>query len=127
MIPELTDTVIHEIADSAGPGNYLMVAVDFGDHEQVFSGFGERQVPSERVAGNLAKAVKRYLDAGVPVDEYLADQLLLPLALAGGGAFRTTALSRHTTTNADVIGRFLEVAFETERRDRLDWLVSVKT
>lgn len=40
---------------------------------------------------------------------HLADQLLLPLALAGAGGFRTQAVTPHTTTNADVIRRFLDV------------------
>jgi RNA 3'-terminal phosphate cyclase (ATP) len=47
------------------------------------------------------------------VGEYLADQLLLPLALAGGGGFRTVGISRHAQTNMDVIQRFLPVRFDT--------------
>jgi len=37
----------------------------------------------------------------------VADQLLLPLALAGGGRFRTVPLTRHATTNIEVIRQFL--------------------
>jgi len=33
----------------------------------------------------------------------------VPLALAGGGAFRTLSLSSHATTNIDVIRAFLGV------------------
>ena len=46
------------------------------------------------------QAARTWLEAEVPVDEYLADQLLLPLALADGGSFRTTKPSLHATTNA---------------------------
>jgi RNA 3'-terminal phosphate cyclase len=49
------------------------------------------------------------IDASVPVGEHLADQLLLPLALAGGGSFLTVPLSRHATTNALVLQAFLDV------------------
>lgn len=49
-------------------------------------GFGERGVPAERVAGRAVREMQAYLDAGVPVGEHLADQLLLLLALAGSGA-----------------------------------------
>lgn len=45
----------------------------------------------------------------MPVDRCLADQLLVPFALAGGGAFRTLAPALHTATNVDVIRRFLDV------------------
>jgi RNA 3'-terminal phosphate cyclase (ATP) len=43
------------------------------------------------------------------VGRWLADQLLVPIALAGQGAFRTLSLSPHATTNADVIRAFLPV------------------
>jgi RNA 3'-terminal phosphate cyclase (ATP) len=50
--------------------------------------------------------------AGVPIGLHLADQLLLPLALAGGGAFRTMPLSLHATTNAEVIRCFIDVSVD---------------
>ena len=60
----------------------------------------------------------RYVDADVPVGEHLADQLLLPLALGGGGAYRTLSLSSHARTQIDLLRRFLggvEVAVEPDR------------
>ena len=54
------------------------------------------------------------LDARVPVGQHLADQLLAPLALAGGGSFRTLAPSGHTRTDAQVVERFLDVLHEFE-------------
>ena len=52
--------------------------------------------------------VRFCLDAGVPVGEHLADQLLLPMALAGGGAFKTLPLSLHARTNIEVLRAHLE-------------------
>ena len=46
------------------------------------------------------------------MDEHLADQLLLPLALAGGGSFTTTKPSLHTWTNIAVIAAFGLPRFE---------------
>jgi RNA 3'-terminal phosphate cyclase (ATP) len=51
------------------------------------------------------------------VGSYLADQLLVPLALAGRGSYRTVAPTPHTLTNADVIGRFLDVPIAFTRVD----------
>jgi RNA 3'-terminal phosphate cyclase (ATP) len=53
----------------------------------------------------------------MPVGIHLADQLLVPMALAGGGTFRSLKPTAHTVTNADVIRRFLDVpvAVEHER------------
>ena len=50
-----------------------------------------------------------------PVGEHLADQLLIPMALARGGSFSTGPLSAHTTTNIEVIRKFLDVKFEVDR------------
>ena len=40
---------------------------------------------------------------------HLADQLLVPMALAGGGVFRTVAPTPHTQTQLELIPRFLDV------------------
>ena len=100
--------------DARGPGNALLYEFETADHCTIFSAMGGRYIPSERVAKNLANEVKTFLPYDVPVDEHLADQLLIPMALAGGGAFRSTPLSQHTTTNMETIKTFLEVDFEIE-------------
>jgi len=100
---------IRQLQDNVGPGNIVSVDVVRANLTEVFTGFGERGVSAERVAGNTAKEVQRYLAADVPVWRFLADQLMLPLALAGGGRFRTGPLSNHSSTNADVIETFLDV------------------
>ena len=69
---------------------------------------------AEQVAGGLAKDVERFVNAKVAVSEHLADQVLLPLALAGGGSFTTTEPSLHTRTNAEVICAVLGTEFDVE-------------
>ena len=98
-----------------GPGNVLLLEIESAHVTEVFSGFGERHVAAETVAERAVAEVQRYLAAGVPVGAHLADQLLVPFALAGGGAFRTLALSRHATTNLDVIRAFLRVDVRTRQ------------
>ena len=59
----------------------------------------------------MSGLVKRYLfDTDALIDEYLTDQLLLPLALAGGGAFSARVISEHSKTQAWLIEQFLPVA-----------------
>ena len=104
--------------NSPGAGNVLMVEVE-GEHlTEVFTGFGELGVKAEKVASEVARAVREYLAAGVPVGRHLADQLLIPLAMAGGGSFHTLPLSRHTTTNSTIIQEFLDVSITSEAGDR---------
>ncbi len=109
------DLVVEEVADSRGPGNVVTIEVECEHLTEVFTGFGERQVPAETVADKVTQQARRYLSKGAAVGEYLTDQLLIPLALAGGGAFRTLGLSRHAQTNIEVIKAFLDVEFEIDR------------
>jgi RNA 3'-terminal phosphate cyclase (ATP) len=104
---------------AAGPGNTVSLFVRAKEVTEVFTGFGERGVPAERVAAGVVREARRYLAAGVPVGEHLADQLLVPFVLAGGGAFETLRPSRHTTTNIRIIEQFtdLPLAWECVRQD----------
>jgi len=69
-------------------------------------------VRAERVADAACEEAAAWLAAGVPVGPHLVDQLLLPMALAGGGRFRTAAMTLHATTNIETIRAFLDIAFE---------------
>lgn len=96
-----------ESVDSAGPGNVVLVDVECEHVTEVFVGFGEKGVRAEAVADRAADEVTAYLATDVPVGPHLADQLVLPLALAGGGRFRTVAPTAHTRTQLAVVQRFL--------------------
>lgn len=95
-----------EEVDSPGPGNALLLEVVGAGWSELSTGFGERGVPAESVASGAAAEMRALLAARVPVGVHLADQLLLPLGLAGGGAFATLPLSQHALTAIEVIGAF---------------------
>ena len=98
-----------------GPGNALLLEVERGDLvRELVSEIGEKGIRAELVAARACEQLERYLAANVPVGEHLADQLLLPMALAGAGRFRCTPLSLHATTNIETIGRFLDVPIRDE-------------
>lgn len=103
---------IEQLSEKVGPGNILSIEVGRGDVTEVFTGFGERGVSSEKVGSRAAKDASRYINSHVPVWRFLADQLMLPLALAGGGRFRTCPLSLHAKTNAEVIELFLPIKIQ---------------
>jgi RNA 3'-terminal phosphate cyclase (ATP) len=105
---ERADTVVRPI-DASSPGNVAVVRVESEALCLVLSELGVRGRRAEDVAEALAERVIRYLHIAAPIDEYLADQILVPLALAGGGAFVTVAPSAHALTNAAVIEAFLPV------------------
>ena len=95
-----------------GPGNCLVVDVESDSGVEVFSGLGERRRSSKEVANAVVDQVEAFVAADVPVGEHLADQLLIPLAIAGGGAFRTMALTEHTRTNIEIVKLFLDVEID---------------
>ncbi len=68
----------------------------------------------EQVADGMIEQIRHYLAGSAPVGEFLADQLLLPMALARGGTFRTAGLSPHAQTNIGVIEQFPPVRFHAE-------------
>jgi RNA 3'-terminal phosphate cyclase (ATP) len=103
----------HTLTGSPGPGNAVSITVRSEQITDVFTAFGARGVRAEEVAHQAAKQAKRYLNSDAAVGEHLADQLLLPMALANGGVFTTTPLSSHARTNLEVIRRFLDVRMES--------------
>lgn len=105
---------IRALAAREGPGNVLLVELRYAHLTEVFAAFGEKGLPSEAVADRAARAARRYRDGSAAVGEHLADQLLLPMALAGGGCFTTPVASPHLLTNRAVIERFLPLAFVLE-------------
>lgn len=103
-----------KVEEPRGPGNALVLRVGCAHATEVISACGERGLPAEKVAGRAVDELLRWHAADVPVGEHLADQLLLLLALAGGGRFRTLdPLSGHARTQAALIARFLPVRVET--------------
>jgi RNA 3'-terminal phosphate cyclase (ATP) len=114
-----------EVRDSRGPGNVLMLTLDYEQITEVFTGFGARGVRAEQVARSALDEACRYVESDAPVGEHLADQILLPLAIGSGGTFRTTSLTDHTTTNIAVLRTFLDVGIDTEEEPTGAWRINV--
>ncbi|MCB9626611.1 MAG: RNA 3'-terminal phosphate cyclase [Sandaracinaceae bacterium] len=99
---------------SPGPGNVLMVELASEHGTEQVTAFGRRGVSAEAVAQGAVVETEALLRAGVSVGPHLADQLLLPMALAGGGALRTTPLTLHSRTNLAVIQQFMPLSISDE-------------
>ncbi|QZO12890.1 RNA 3'-terminal phosphate cyclase [Pseudoalteromonas piscicida] len=112
-------------AVTPGPGNSLQLMIDQGSHTSLFEQQGEYGVSAERVAKRCAAEVKQFLKSEAAVEEHLADQLLLPMAIAHSGQFTTTKPSLHTLTNIDVIQLFMDVKFAVTQRTETQWDISV--
>ncbi|MEO1574555.1 MAG: RNA 3'-terminal phosphate cyclase [Pseudomonadota bacterium] len=97
---------------SPGPGNVVSVHLQNDGFVNVFDAYAARGLKAERVAGRALRSAHALLGAGVPVDEHLADQLLLPMAIGAGGSFVTGPLSLHTQTNIHVIRALSGIAIQ---------------
>jgi RNA 3'-terminal phosphate cyclase (ATP) len=74
------------------------------------SSLGAKGLPADKVAEAAVAELLAFVDNGAAVDHHLADQLLIPMAIAHGrSAFTTNRLTRHTLTNADLLRQWLDV------------------
>jgi RNA 3'-terminal phosphate cyclase (ATP) len=105
-------TEIVETKNSVGPGNIVLIELT-SNVAELFCGFGRLGASAESVASEAADAARSYLLSGAVAGEHLADQLLLPFALAGGGSFTAEKLNLHSRTNMEIISCFLPVNFVT--------------
>lgn len=112
---------------SPGPGNVLLIAITSEQVTEIVSGFGEKHVAAAVVAAGACKEARAYIQSNAPVGVHLADQLLVPMALGGGGTFRTLTPSRHTTTNAAVLKQVANVDVTLLNEDDGTCVVTVKT
>jgi len=96
-----------------GPGNAVLITLEYEHVTEVFTGFGEKGVSAEAVANAAVKRAQRYMASEATAGHFLTDQLLLPMALAGGGSFIATDWSPHAATNAEIIQRFLPIDVQT--------------
>jgi RNA 3'-terminal phosphate cyclase (ATP) len=98
-----------------GPGNVLLAVLQFEHITEVFASHGDKGTSAEQVAQRLVSEVRAYLAHSAPVGPHLADQLMIPLALAAlqgrRGQYAATELTEHARTNARVIEQFLPVRF----------------
>jgi RNA 3'-terminal phosphate cyclase (ATP) len=89
------------------PGSFVQVEAVFENGGGAFSFLGQRGVSAELVGERAARRLLRFLDEAGAVDPWAADQLAVPLALAGaGGRITTPEVTAHLETVAAVLGHF---------------------
>lgn len=122
------DATVEIVDDPRGPGNIVTIEIESEHVTEVFTGFGERDRPAEKVAGQAVQQAQRYLASGAAAGEYLTDQLLLPTAIAahqgaGPSVFHALCISRHSQTHIELIEQFLGVRATTQLRENRTMLV----
>ena len=92
--------------ETQSSGVCAMMEVETGGRWEMSSVLGERRLSSEVVGARVARGMGHFLASGAVVGRFLADQLILPMALGEGGSFVTMAPTDHLRTHALLIERF---------------------
>ncbi|HEY9597566.1 MAG TPA: RNA 3'-terminal phosphate cyclase, partial [Cyanophyceae cyanobacterium] len=91
----------------AAPGAGIFLTADYKYSRAGFSALGRVGLPADKVADMACDELLDFHEKAAPVDVHLADQLLLPLALASEASqYRVAEVSLHLITNAWVIEKF---------------------
>lgn len=117
---------IETLAEDRGPGNVLLLEAAFENVAEVVTGFGKLGVSAESLAKTAASRMSGYLASNAFAGPYLADQLILPFAIAGGGAFTTVKPSGHTKTAINIAELFLDRKWTAEQLPDGAHLLSVR-
>ncbi|WP_457755765.1 RNA 3'-terminal phosphate cyclase [Thermodesulfatator indicus] len=112
--------VFLEKARAKSPGTVVFLAYNEQEKRAGFFALGKKGKPAEKVAEEAVRAFFDFYRTGKAVDPYLADQLLVPLALTRVPFyFDCSRLTRHFFTNLWVIKQFLP-EFTPEVKGDLD-------
>lgn len=101
------------------PGAGLFLTAEYEHSKAGFGALGRVGLPAEKVAQLACEELLQFHNTDAPVDEHLADQLLLPAALATNESqYKAAEISTHLTTNAWVIEQFglAKIAIAPERK-----------
>jgi RNA 3'-terminal phosphate cyclase (ATP) len=123
---------------SRSRGSHVLVVASFERTRSGHGAVGEQGRDPERTADAAVGELVAFLDGRAAVDAHLGDQLLLPAALVAAGrvarppgvdlgtAYTVAKVTRHLTTNADVIRRFLPVEIEIAGAEGEEGAVAVR-
>jgi RNA 3'-terminal phosphate cyclase (ATP) len=102
-------------------GSHLLLTAQFDRTCGGCGEIGEKGAAPDRVAEAAVRAFAAFLRGGAAVDRFLGDQLLLPAALLAAGLvppppgvvpatrYTVSAVTRHLTTVAETLRRFLDL------------------
>ena len=110
----LNDIRILDIS-APSPGTFILLLAEFEKSQVCYFALGQKGKSAESVADEAIRKFEAFFATDAVIDQYMADQLLLPLAAASGNSeFRTSEVTQHLITNAQVIQAFLPVEIDIQ-------------
>ncbi|MGE5155597.1 MAG: RNA 3'-terminal phosphate cyclase [Bdellovibrio bacteriovorus] len=115
VVPQVIPELEVEELPASTRGTVLILQAKFEQGLGCCFALGAPGLRAERVADAAVDALASYLRSDGTVDPWLADQILLSLALAPeASSLRTSAVTRHLLTNVEVIRLFLPVEIHVD-------------
>jgi RNA 3'-phosphate cyclase len=105
-----------DYVETRSPGSVLTAVADYAQTRLGADALGERGKASEQVGVEAAERLNQEMQADGTVDVHTADNLMVWVALFGGG-YSFAAPTGHITTNAWVIEHFLPGALRLENTE----------
>jgi RNA 3'-terminal phosphate cyclase (ATP) len=107
-------------------GTTIVLFCEFENSQACYFSLGALGKPAEQVADEVCDKIEYFLSTEASIDEYLADQLLLPLSFANGNStFSTAKVTSHLMTNAEVIRSFIPIDISISGRTGESGLVRI--
>ena len=108
-----------QIAIEEMPSRYkntmMLLNAEFESGSGCFTSLGAIGKRAEKVADEAVDDLLEYLNSDGCIDKYLADQLILPLAIvADESIFSTSKITNHLMTNIEVVKKFLDIKAEVQ-------------
>jgi len=101
--------------EAPGKGSFCFIRADFENVGAGFSSLGELGKRAEQVADEAVEDFLEYWKGQGALDQHLADQVVLYMALAEGESVVTVSeVTEHLTTNIWVIEQFLPIKYSLE-------------
>lgn len=106
-------------AKTISTGAGLFLTAEYTNGRGGFGVLGRKGMPSEVVAEKAVSDLLSFHDSDAAIDSHLADQLVVPLALAPDESiFSTQELTSHLVTNIAVVQAFVERQIELDEAER---------
>ena len=110
---------VKNIDDVDGSGNALFIEEVYQNSVLHITSLGAMAKSAGKVAADGVKAYSTFANSKAAVEARLADQLLLPMALAvergaGESEIKTISVTNHIRTNMRLIEQFIDVKFSVE-------------
>lgn len=117
------------VRQNEGPGNALMATLAHDGVTELFTACGAKGITAEAVARTVAREVRDFQASRAALGPRLADQWVLPLALAvwhrsKAARFTCSAVTSHARSTFAVIEQFLPVRIDAQPFDG-GWTVAV--